>query len=113
MIVDEREPAWVAKGDYGAPVQRALLTAGDVWVAADDDALVIVERKTWSDLLASIGDGRLFHQVGAMVEQSDWSYVVVTEPLEADRDGRVNGTGWRFSAVWGALLTVQAAGTAA
>jgi len=69
---------WLLKLDWGCPVSQAPLHVGDTW-AATEDATLVVERKTLSDLLQSIRDGRLFTQAAKMVSQSAWSYEVVTE----------------------------------
>lgn len=120
VMVDTREPAWVHGLTFGgAPVAPALLDAGDAWVACGDQVLLIVERKTPSDLLHSIRDDRLFGQVAAMRRFTAHAYVVVTGEL---RPGAHDGvwieakpgvpleTGWKFSAVQGALLTIQELG---
>ena len=100
---------WLLKLDWGCLVSTDHLQVGDAWAAAEDTILV-AERKTLSDLLRSISDGRLFTQAAAMVQQSIWSYEVVTE-LPVIRSGCVWAggklTNWRWSSVQGALLTLQ------
>jgi len=102
-------------------VEAAPLAVGDVLALPDDGAPVLVERKTAGDLLMSIADGRLLDQAGAMRAVTDWSYLVVTEPMFPGRHGqvlydrrvgsRVGGysvdTQWTWEALQGALLTVQ------
>lgn len=120
VLVDQREPSSVVDAVRaalpGIPVATAMLDAGDAWLATSDGALVVVERKTPSDLLSSIGDGRLFAQAVSMRALSPWSYVVVTGNLLPGSDGRVwlerRSTNWNFDAVWGALLSVQESGAA-
>lgn len=111
VLVDSREPEWVRALDFGVPSVVGELECGDVWAATDDGQLLVVERKTGPDLLASIGDGRLFDQAARMVQQSPWSYVVITEPVTSNA-GNIPGSGWKYSAVMGALLTVQELGVA-
>lgn len=113
VIVDSREPGWCKKlrlSGIEAKVQE--LPAGDAWLLCEDVVLV-VERKTLSDLCASIADGRLFNQVAAMRKASDWCYVVVS-PLPSVTAGKlvVSGkpTNWQWSSVQGALLTVRELG---
>jgi ERCC4-type nuclease len=91
------------------------LDAGDLMLATDDNAILLVERKTPSDLLGSIHDGRLFSQAAAMRQITPWCYLVITGVLYHNREGHVicNGLGkteWDWNAVQGALLTVQELG---
>ena len=72
----------------GAITAVTQLQCGDVWIAAADNALLIVERKTADDLLASIADGRLFDQSAAMVAMSPWRYIVVQGTLTPALDGK-------------------------
>jgi ERCC4-type nuclease len=114
-IVDHREPLWMHRLNLGgAPVLVNQLSCGDVWLAAADGKLIIVERKTAPDLLASIADGRLFDQAAAMIAMSPWSYIAVQGTLEPARDGRTivagMATNWQWAAVQGALQTVQEMG---
>lgn len=91
-----------------------MLDAGDLWASTSDGELLCIERKTPSDLLGSIKDGRLFQQCAAMRERSKWCYLMVTGVLAHTLDGHVitdnRSTGWRFGDVQGALLTVQEMG---
>lgn len=109
VVLDSREPQWVQELDLGVPSSVTTLPIGDAWLAAEDTTLV-VERKTLADLLASIQDNRLFTQAAAMVQQSAWSYEVVTE-LPVIRSGCVWAggklTNWKWSSVQGALMTLQ------
>lgn len=108
--VSENVAPWLLKLDWGCSVSQANLGIGDAWLATSDAKTLVVERKTLSDLLGSISDGRLFTQAAAMVQQSVWSYEVVTE-LPVIRSGCVWAggklTNWKWSSVQGALLTLQ------
>lgn len=117
LLIDNREPPWMAAIRFdGAPTLVTQLACGDAWIAATDGALLIVERKTADDLLASIADGRLFDQAAAMIGLSPWSYIVVQGTVAPAPNGKTlsNGssTGWQWSAVQGALQTVQEMGVA-
>jgi len=112
VVLDTNEVSatpWLLKLDWGCQVSQAPLRVGDAW-GATEDATLVIERKTLSDLLGSIRDGRLFTQAAAMVSQSVWSYEVVTE-LPVIRSGCVWAggklTNWKWSSVQGALLTLQ------
>lgn len=118
LLIDHREPPHVTRIRLeGVPVAVTQLQCGDIWIAAADGKLLIIERKTGDDLLASIADGRLFDQAAAMVAMSPWSYIVVEDgDLTPRHDGTttVNGkpTQWRWSSLQGALQTVQEMGVA-
>lgn len=114
-FVDSREPSSITSLKFGGvPVAITTLDCGDLWMSTDDGAMIVVERKTPSDLLGSIKDGRLFAQAAAMSAKSKWSYLCVTGALTYSLDGHVitdnRTTGWRWADVQGALLTVQELG---
>jgi len=112
VILASTEPQSIKALDYGVPMLVQPLKCGDCWLSTGTQTLVI-ERKTLSDLLASIRDGRLFDQAARMVSQSKWSYEVITE-LPVVRSGLVfiNGklSDWKWASVQGALLTIQEMG---
>lgn len=115
VMIDQREPDWVKRMTFGgALVAVTLLECSDFRIACDDGEVLLVERKTASDLLASIADGRLLHQSADMARTSRWSYLLITGALEANNDGKVVAdgilTGWSFAAVQGALLSIQEMG---
>ena len=77
IIIDSNEPPWVQELDFAdTPTSVSGLPTGDVWVALHNE-LIVIERKTMSDLLASINDGRLFAQAAEMADASKWAYVVL------------------------------------
>lgn len=113
VIIDSREPDDVRGLRFGqAPTLVQALPTGDAMLATEN-AMLLVERKTLSDLLASIADGRLVAQAAEMSKASPWSYLVITEiPKVAGgkiiAGGRI--TDWQWQSVQGALLTVQELG---
>jgi ERCC4-type nuclease len=111
ILLDSREPSEVQQMDFGCPTSITMLETGDLWASCADGNLVVIERKTPNDFLASIGDNRLFLQAAKMRARSPWAYLVVTGWLTPSHDGKVivNGrvTGWSWNSVQGALLTVQ------
>jgi ERCC4-type nuclease len=121
-VVDAREPAWVkALAWEGRPAVPDYLPAGDLWLSCSDGALVGVERKTPSDLLGSLRDQRLFHQLAGLRAVTPWTYLVVTGWFGATAEGAAlcwggeagqtpQSTSWRYDAVQGALLTAQETG---
>lgn len=122
-VVDAREPEWVRSLVWdGQPAAADYLPAGDLWLSCRDGVLVGIERKTPSDLLASVRDQRLFHQLAGLRGVTPWAYLVVTGWLGATAEGTAlcwggehgqtpQSTSWRYDAVQGALLTVQETGT--
>lgn len=116
VFIDSREPSHITALRFGnkIPVAVTMLDTGDLWASTDDGSLLIIERKTPSDLLGSIADNRLFQQVSAMRERSKWSYLMVCGVLAHTLDGMVitetRTTQWRFDSVQAALLSVQEMG---
>ena len=115
LIVDSREPEWVKRSvfDNITPMIQTL-PAGDAWIACAD-ATLVVERKTLSDLVSSIADGRLFNQCAEMVKVSPWAYLLVCG-LPVLHAGKLSIAGkptdWTWASIQGALLTVQDMGVA-
>ncbi len=119
VMIDSREPSEYQQLHFGGvPTAVVALDAGDLLVATDDAAMLCIERKTPSDLLNTIREGRLFPQIARMREASVWSYLVISGEMVRSPNGKVcvqNGrgmteTGWGWNAVQGALLTVQELG---
>lgn len=115
VYVDSREPDWVQALTFGGAKRAVtLLEYGDLLVAADDGAMIAVERKTPSDFLGSIADGRLWPQLTGLVTTTRWTYLLITGALECGADGKViadgRPTGWSWASVQGALLQAQELG---
>jgi len=115
IMIDQREPDWVQKLQFrDIPKLITLLDAGDFLATTDDSALLSIERKTPSDFLGSVADGRLFNQVAAMKRLTPWVYVLVSGAFVADAHGLIvidgKQTGWNWGSVQGALLQVQEMG---
>lgn len=106
VILDSREPPWVQALTFGdVPVTVDALTAGDAWLLVED-AVIVAERKTFSDLLGSIQDGSLFDQAARIVKLSPWCYLVVQAP----RGKMVLDKSWSVHRIQGALATIQQMG---
>ncbi len=114
VLVDSREPESIARQMFGAQSIVTTLDTGDVWITTDADELLIVERKAPGDLLGSIADGRLFQQVHAMREQTDWAYLVITGRFAPTAEGFVvcegRETQWKWESLQGVLAEVQERG---
>ena len=117
IAIDSREPDWVKALNFGAPTVVSTLSAGDAWVTTKENRLIVIERKTPSDFLESIKDGRLFNQASKMRQLTSWCYVVITGPFHPLENGKValyggdwRETGWEYSAVEGAKLTLAELG---
>lgn len=116
-MIDSREPLWVHQMQFdGAPTVVGQLDAGDVHVVTTAGDLLVIERKTPGDLLASIGDDRLLTQAARMAKLSRWCYIVITGELGRHASGKVVGeqglTSWSWDAVQGALISAQELGAA-
>lgn len=114
-LIDSREPAEIQNLDLGVPVVTMPLDAGDIIVTCDDGRTLVIERKTPSDFLGSIKDGRLFQQCHKMREMSEFCYLAIVGRMDMVKGNkvRVDGyriTGWNWDSVQGALLTVQEMG---
>ena len=115
VLIDSREPPEIQAMNFGVPTIVTTLDAGDVMVTCDDSRALVIERKTPSDLLGSIKDGRLFQQCHKMLGLSEFCYLAIIGEMDMVKGGkvRVNGrrvTGWDWVAVQGALLDVQEMG---
>lgn len=124
IIIDDREPEWVARSFNSMTVAVSRLDYGDAWLACDDGNMILVERKTPDDFLGSLKDGRVFEQVHRMVtprlnqqlrgeKPTNWPYLVITGPFTVGPNGAVytgRDTGWAWNSVWGALLSLQEMG---
>ncbi len=115
VLIDTREPVDVQELTFDVPTVVTTLTAGDVMVTCDDGKTIVIERKTPSDLLGSIKDGRLFQQCHKMRELSEFCYVAIIGRMDVVKGGKVRTDGyhitnWNWDSVQGALLTVQEMG---
>jgi ERCC4-type nuclease len=121
ILIDQREPDWVKRLTFKnipAPIPTTVLEVGDAWLACDDGAILIVERKTPDDFLGSLADERLFSQVERLVTQyalHGWlPYLVISGNFLHGPNRRTitarGETGWNWHAVQGALLSIQEAG---
>lgn len=113
VIIDSRE-GLIKDMDFGVPKAVTTLETGDLWASCSDGQMLVIERKTPTDLLKSIADGRLSSQVSRMRSMSSWCYLIVTGALTPSPDGKTiaNGKvqGWSWASVQGALLNVQEQG---
>jgi len=68
IIVDEREQPIIQKflekqnSDPSFPFSHEVLPLGDISIRRNDQEIFLIERKTFSDLLASVKDGRYEEQ---------------------------------------------------
>jgi len=123
-LLDDREPAPVRRAcaeafaahDPPVPCETGRLLWGDVWLTCADGALVVAERKTPGDLVASVVAERLREQVAGCLGITPWVYVLVTGTLAPGDDGYAwwdgRGSRFRWEALQGALADVQQMGAA-
>lgn len=115
VMIDSREPDWVKKLTFGGvPTAVHLLDYGDLHAVCEDGTTIIVERKTPDDFLNSLKSGRLFPQLTPMWYETKWSYLIITDEFQRGAgDKAITGrgiTGWSWTAVQGAILSVQEMG---
>jgi ERCC4-type nuclease len=114
VIIDSREPQWIQGLSFGGvPKAVTMLNAGDLWVACDDNNMLVIERKTPGDFLNTLRGDRLFGQMAAIHAASPWAYLLITGELQRAPDGKVitdRMTGWDWNSIQGALVTVQEMG---
>lgn len=127
VMIDSREPESIQRLDFGVPSAVLEMETGDLQAVADDGKIILVERKTPEDFLNSLRDDRLLLQIGRMSMiryeeqlsvssyQTTWPYLVITGEFRRDRQGKVltndrGMTGWDWSALQGALITIQEMG---
>jgi ERCC4-type nuclease len=110
LLVSKLEPENV-RATIASDVLPVDLATGDFF---DTDTGLIVERKTVSDLLASIRDGRLYDQCRRMAAISDLAVLLVHGSLLADKDYKVIADGrttrWSYWSILMCLMSVQAGG---
>lgn len=127
VLIDRREPEWVQRLSFGgALVSVTELEYGDLHVLCSDGMLLVIERKTPDDFLGSLRDERLLPQMVGLAnlrldgqikgEISTWPYLLITGELQNGLNGKAvcspgrGQTAWDWSAVQGALLTIQEMG---
>lgn len=125
VMIDTREPEWVKNLKFGGlPVMVNKLEMGDVWGVTDDGHTLMIERKTPDDFLGSLRDERLMPQLARLAEPrqaqqlrgyggpTSWPYLVITDEFKraGNKVYTSRETGWSWSALQGALLTIQEMG---
>jgi len=126
IMIDQREPDWIKSLKFGGiPTIVTLLDTADVQAVTDDGCTLLIERKTLSDFLNCIADGRIFQQLARMTENKNaehaagenstqYCYLVITDLITADHNGKVitdrGVTGWSFASVMGTILSIQEMG---
>lgn len=71
LTIDGREPPslFAVFDNGGVKYSRVNLDVGDFQIATDDRIAVIVERKTWGDLVSSLTGQRLSEQTARIVDK--------------------------------------------
>jgi ERCC4-type nuclease len=71
LTIDGREPSSIfqAFNESKVPSTRKNLDVGDFEIALDNNPCIIIERKTWGDLVSSLTSNRLAEQTARIVEK--------------------------------------------
>ena len=103
IFVDDREPEEIYQmlGRLGIQTKRKRLNLGD-YLIKHGVYEVVVERKTATDFLNSIADGRLFTQCHLMSATYPLSFLVVVGDLWIELENRM----FRREAVIGAVISI-------
>jgi len=113
ILVDVHEPKRVSKvlGDL-AHVES--LEVGDYQFPTSNGKVVIVERKSSTDLLSSLSSGRFHEQVRNMLQEDCVPVLLLEGFMSCTKDGfvkvRYGITKWRYNSVQHMLMTAQLAG---
>tara|TARA_B110001450_G_scaffold48844_1_gene45550 strand:- start:979 stop:1671 length:693 start_codon:yes stop_codon:yes gene_type:complete len=83
------------------PSERRRLDVGDVTISNEQRTLVL-ERKQWSDLAASICDGRFKEQKSRMISTENTLYMYVIEGSLGNWNGSCRGM--KHTCMWAALM---------
>ena len=115
ILIDTREPPSVQGLRFGGvPVATRALDAGDIRILTSDGDVIAVERKTASDFINSVADGRLFLQAARLRALTPYAYLLVDGLISRGRAGQVihggRDTGFSWVAWQGASATVQELG---
>jgi len=100
LTIDGREPPSLFEKFSEADHKRANLDVGDFEIASDERVAVIIERKTWSDLVSSLTGQRLGEQTARIVEKCKETgarpVLLVEHDMVLDWDGSSGGTSNKF-----------------
>lgn len=111
IIADSREPDELIDL-LGAT--RLTMPVGDYRLFAYGDKTVLIERKTASDFLNSISDGRLQTQLRSLVQESAYPILLLEGQFYPSQDGMVSidnrDTKWRYDSVMNFIMTLQLSG---
>lgn len=117
LWVDTREPktvqgAMIAAAHLGGDIGESMyLESGDIMIADSDGCSMGIERKTWSDFLKSMTDGRLDRQMVRLIERYSPAALLLEGEYTISADGKMQvagrPTGWAHAAVQMYLIRVQ------
>jgi len=90
LICDERERNGPLLHLPDSVIVRTI-TTGDYAIVHGEDLLHVIERKTWSDLAASIKDGRFKSQLESLAQLGCPYYVLIEGNMTFARDHLIGG----------------------
>jgi ERCC4-type nuclease len=113
VSVDSREPPDVREAlslVLGYEPERYALPEGDFLLVDPDGCMLLIERKTISDFLASLVDGRLRSQLTRMQATCDTQGLILEGSYTLDGEGFINesvGTRWSHASLQMTLWSIQ------
>lgn len=100
LTIDGREPPAVFAAFLEVKHLRANLEVGDFLIASGSSPVIIIERKSWADLVSSLGDNRLSEQTARIVEKCKGAGARPVLIVECDRvygwEGKSGGLSNKF-----------------
>jgi ERCC4-type nuclease len=95
IIIDEREKSLYdlcqQKAQADIKISKCVLTLGDILIKKNNIPLFLIERKTYSDLFASIKDGRYKEQSYRLKYSTEWKPFQILYLLEGTYSQIPNG----------------------
>lgn len=120
LWVDTREPptiqaAMIAAATIAGDVGESMyLESGDIMIADSDGCSMGIERKTWSDFMKSLTDGRMDRQAKNLVERYSPAAILLEGGYDITEDGNIRVgsrvTSWRHASLQMYLVRLQQMG---
>lgn len=94
----------------GAALIAAPIAPASFVLMCADGATLAIRYMDAGDIMAGLRGGMFDADMIDLKARSEWAYLLIGGQVTPARDGKIEGTGWRWDAYQGALLSVQEAG---